>query len=123
MAGGQRQRIEISNLLASIDHELIHPVLKEAGLHVQFLSHPPFHGDPPLTSLALKVPRDMAQIRSVAIYEGSDDISHGNGGPGEDTWEIFLKHSLTAAMVLKLEIVDGQKVITVPLELNDVRLP
>ncbi len=126
MAGGQRTTVDIPNLPALIGHAINHPVLKQAGLRIKLTTEgneAADHSKSALTTFNLEVTGDMAQIRKVRVFEGKDDVTAWNPNVGDNTWSISLHQPLTQTMVMRLDVVYGQKLIKIPVELNDVPLP
>jgi len=122
LAGGEQKVVTLTKLKSMQGKPLADPTLKAAGV-VGTVTKPT--GDDP--ALAIDYTGGTDAIKEVEILDAEGkNISNGrfsSGFGGKQSVNYMLNKPLDDTMTMKIHLVVGQKTVTVPLELKDVKLP
>ena len=129
-AGGQAKTVVAGKVKALLGKSVTDPALTAAKVNVKVIDpkasgagFAPPNGD----SLTVEVSGDTAALEKVEIDDASgQDVSNGgfsSESNGKKQIGVSMNAPLTDATTLKLHLIVGQKLLTVPLDLKDVPLP
>jgi hypothetical protein len=131
LVGGEKKIVKVQKLKSSLGKAVDDPVLKSAGVTIKLL-------DPGSAGLATmmgekdktvpaEISGNMDLIAKVRIVDAADEdhsqMSMKSGEEGKSTVMYFLDKSLDDDLTLEIELWPGQKTVTIPIELKDVKLP
>jgi hypothetical protein len=122
LAGGEEKVVTLTKLKSMQGKPLADPALKAAGITGTVAKA---SGDDPALAIDYKGSTDA--IKEVEILDASGkSVSSGRFSSGfgdQQTVNYMLNKPLDDAMTMKIHLIVGQKAVTVPFELKDVKLP
>jgi hypothetical protein len=131
LVGGEKKVVKVRKLKSSLGKPVDDPVLKSAGVTIKLL-------DPGRSDLAtmmgekdksvpVEISGNQDLIAKVRIVDAADEdhsqMSMKSGEDAKSTVMYFLDKSLDDDLTLEIELWPGQKTVTLPIELKDVKLP
>lgn len=128
-AGGQEKTIEVNNVTAMVGKKIEDPALKQSGLAVEVADPKAVTKGMGITgpSVAVRIGGDADAIRSVDVVDAMGKvISQGcftSADGVSQTRTLGLAKPADASARLRIKVIVGQKVVTVPFELKDIPLP
>jgi hypothetical protein len=122
LAGGEEKVVSLTKLKSMQGKPLDDPALKAAGVSGTFAK--PAGNDP---AVAVEYKGGTDAIKEVEIVDAAgNSVSSGRfstGFGGVQSVNYLLSKPLDDTMTMKLHLIVGQKAVTVPFELKDVKLP
>jgi hypothetical protein len=135
IVGGEKKIVEVKPLKANLGKTLDDPALKAVGVNVEIVN--PSKPAKPKSGLSfgpdtskgvtLILSGNLDEIASISILDASGkklnngSMWHDSGGTR--TINYGLEKPLADSTVMQIEVWPGQKIITVPVELKDLKLP
>jgi hypothetical protein len=132
LVGGEKKVVQFKQIKQNLGKAVEDPVLKQMGVTVKLLD--PSKAPPGMMmmgekdkSLNVEFTGNFDALAEVNIVDASGEkVSQGsmrNDDGGKRTVSYFLEKTLSDDMALQLEAWPGQKTITIPIELKDLKLP
>jgi len=122
LAGGDEKTVTLTKLKSMQGKPLSDPALKAAGISGTFTK--PTGDDP---AIAIDYKGSTNAIKDVEITDATGkSVSQGRFSSGfgdQQTVNYMLNKPLDDTMTMKINLIVGQKSVTVPFELKDVKLP
>jgi hypothetical protein len=132
IVGGEKKVVEVKQLKKNVGKTIDDPALKAVGVTFELV-------DPAKRGLGAMILSEagksvtailtgkMDEIAEVRIIDASGEkLNHGSmwsDGDGKRTITYDVEKDLSDDMTLQIEVWPGQKTITVPIEMKDVKLP
>ncbi len=125
LAGGEKKTVKVTKLTGLLGESLDDPILAEAGLKVRLLK--PKSSDRAKT-LSVEVKGDQSVLSGTPKLlddrgKSASDSRWSGGSDKLQTYHLGLRKSLDDAMTLEINLVIGQKTLTVPFDLRNIELP
>jgi hypothetical protein len=132
LVGGEKKIVEVKQIKQNYGKTIDDPALKQLGVTFELIDPSKasqgamFMGDPK-KSVSANISGNIDAIASVQIVDAKGKkLSQGAmwsdmGGKRAISYE--MEKNLSDDMVLQLEVWPGQKTVTVPIELKDIKLP
>ena len=127
--GGEKKEIEVKSIKTHIGKPLDDPALKAAGITFTITdpAKAEMSGGEKGKDLPVTIAGDLAALGEVTIADASGEkLNNGsmwNDMGGKRSISYSLNKVLPADAVLKIEVFPGQKKVTVPFEIKEVKLP